>query len=242
MRYKKYKPVKKYSILYLLNHQTKTFMKHRDYQTLAGLYNASPSLKTLKFTRKCLTLLNTAGVPPEHLSSFYNSYNLPRHPFFPLFLKIKKEFSDGKKDAKRKKDEYIIKRMNSVLPDARIFIAYLARYEKSLNNRKRFPEWTKFIYPGTKKQADKLTKFSRLEWAELFSSYVERLEKRYKDIDKKYAGKIVSLFVMELPIKKHSEDEIKKQYRMLSKKYHPDVGGDSAYFNLLQKAREVLCG
>ena len=82
--------------------------------------------------------------------------------------------------------------------------------------------------------------FTRIQWIRLFFTYIERLTARYKKIDRAYGEKIVSLFVMELPIRKHTEEEIKKQYRILSKRYHPDAGGNSEYFNLLQKARKVL--
>ena len=38
-----------------------------------------------------------------------------------------------------------------------------------------------------------------------------------------------------------SEDEIKKAYRKLCRKYHPDVGGDANKFDELTKAYDMIC-
>ena len=37
----------------------------------------------------------------------------------------------------------------------------------------------------------------------------------------------IHLRVFELPLKKHSRKELKNQYRLLAKKYHPDITGGS---------------
>jgi hypothetical protein len=240
MPYKKYKPKKKYTILQLLKRQLKTFKKQEEFPTIVALYNSSTSLKKLKFSRKCYTYLHKADISPEHLSDFYARFDLPKHPFFPMFFKLKKEFAGHKKTSRSKKDEYILKKMNCIGNDVKTFIRYLAKYEKNLNKRKRCPEWIKTVYPKTKKQADRISRYSKLQWTELFNNYLSGLRKRYVKNDGQYGEKIVSLFILELPIKKHSADEIKKQYRLLSKKHHPDVGGDAAYFNILQHARDVL--
>lgn len=36
-------------------------------------------------------------------------------------------------------------------------------------------------------------------------------------------------------------DEIKKAYRKLCRKYHPDVGGDANKFDELTKAYDMIC-
>jgi hypothetical protein len=240
MARKKYKPVRNYSLLNLLSKQPGLIKKNNDYRNLANIYNASESLKKIRFTRKCYTLLNNCKILPGHLDDFYKTYRFPKNPFFPLFLKTKKEYLDKKKSDKKKRDEYIFKRMKSLPDDIKIYLGYLAKFERSINVRKRYPEWSITIYPGTRKKIDKLFKSSRIQWAMIFFAFIEKLGKRYNNVNLRYGNKIAALFVFELPIRKHTEEEIKARYRMLSKKYHPDAGGSGDHFNLLQKARDIL--
>ena len=124
--------------------------------------------------------------------------------------------------------------------DISIFHKYFAKFEKSINSKKEFPVWNKILYPKSKKEADKLLKFTRTEWTKLFFKYVEKLKEHYKYMDGKYADKIIGLFILKLSIKKHSIETIKSQYRLLSKIYHPDAGGNSYEFNILQKAKNLF--
>jgi hypothetical protein len=234
------KKTKKYTIIYLLNKQPKTLQKLNDFKILLGYYHASEELKNIFFGRKCYSLLNNSKITPGKLEQFYKIYKLPKNPFFPLFLKIKKDFLNNKEKEKKKKDEYILKKMLELPDEVKTFIIYFSKYEKSLNRRKRFPIWAKFIYPQNKKIADSMLKYNKNKWINLFFKYIEHLKERYKTYNDKYANKIIALFILELPIKKHSEEEIKNQYRKLSKKHHPDLGGNSKDFNLLQKAKSIM--
>ena len=120
------------------------------------------------------------------------------------------------------------------------FIRYLAKYESTINKYNKFPVWNNLFYPRTKKNADIISNYDHVDWINLFNKFIEKLKKRYKVIDEKYINKIIALFIMDLSIKKHSTETIKKQYRKLSLKFHPDQGGNSRDFNLLQKARSIL--
>ena len=83
-------------------------------------------------------------------------------------------------------------------------------------------------------------KYDKIKWTNLFISYSLDLKKKYKNYDEKYFNKLINPFILELSIKKNNSEEIKAQYRILSKKYHPDLGGDPIIFNLITKAKDQL--
>ena len=47
----------------------------------------------------------------------------------------------------------------------------------------------------------------------MFYNYIDKLIKRYNNIDEKYLNKIIALYILDLPIEKNSLEKIKKQYK-----------------------------
>jgi len=231
---------KKYTIHYLLSKQPVTLKKNREYNFLIDYYNSSKELKSLRFNRKCYSLLNKAKVAPEKLNLFRRFFKLPQNPFFPLFLKFKKEYINDLNSKKKLKDQYIYNKMRLLPEYIRIYIHYFGKYEKSLNMKQSHYVWSKILYPNSKKKADIMNEYKKTDWIRLFFDFVRELKIHYNWIDETYGNKLVALFILELPIKKYSEEEIKRQYRILSKKYHPDTGGSQLEFNYLQKAKSIM--
>jgi hypothetical protein len=157
-----------------------------------------------------------------------------------MFLKIKREFIIRRLYLKEKKKKYIYNKIINLSPQNLKFIRYLAKYESTVNKYNKFPIWNKTFYPKTKKNADVISKYNRVDWIIMFYNFIDKLIERYTNIDEKHLNKVIALYILELPIEKHSSEKIKKQYRKLSMKYHPDQGGNSRDFNFLQKAKNIL--
>ena len=141
---------------------------------------------------------------------------------------------------KIKREKYISDKIKSLPENILRTIQYFARIEMNLNTKKLLPVWKTIIYPKTKKRAYELHELTKLQLTDLFYNFINGLKKRYGNIDEKHSNKVVSLFILELPIKKHSKEEIKRQFRKLSFKHHPDAGGNAEEFNLIQKASKTL--
>jgi len=250
----------KYSIRYLLFKQPAAVKKNILFKTVADFYNSDEVLKKVFIPRICFLLLNRGKVKPENLESFYRKYALPKRAFFPLFLKLKKEYYDNINKKNENIKKYIEAGIKKIPPFIVEYMNYFLKYEKILSRKvstfsnskltKRIPLnrkennnpviWKKLIYPGTKKRIDLFLKYKTADWNDLFKKYLSELKKRYKNYDENYSKKLLSLFVFELPIKKHSEAEIKTKYRILSKKHHPDIGGDENLFKLINNAKNIL--
>lgn len=229
---------KKYNLAYLLKKQPQKIKKNPQFVELVNLLKSSDSLKKLKFNRNTYSALNHVRVNPGDLKGFIYNNRFQENPFFPLFLKLKKEYLSAKLKKKKDKQDYIYIKLKQLSPQIKKYLKVFRDYECSRN--KRFPLWKKFFYPKTKKRVNELSKYSTIEWAGLFNTYTDEVYKRYKQVDLKYLNKIISLFVLELEPQKYKITSVKIQYRKLSKKYHPDSGGNNHFFNLLQKSRDIL--
>ncbi|OHD05398.1 MAG: hypothetical protein A2086_13640 [Spirochaetes bacterium GWD1_27_9] len=237
---RKKKRMKKYNILYLLKKQPIKLTKTNDFQTLISIFNASTELKKAHFNRKCYSIINNCKISYQNLERFYKIFRLPKNSFFPLFFKLKKDYLNQKVKKRDEIKKYIFEKMN-ILPDnIKKYIRNLAKYEINIIKSKKIKVWSKILYPKTKKQANLILNYKKKDWILLFDKFSEEIKKEYKNTDEKYLQKLISLFILDLDIKKYSLEEINKQYRILSKKYHPDLGGNSYDFNLLQKARSVF--
>lgn len=231
---------KKYSLAYLLSRQPKSLAKREHYTQLIGFLRHEGHLRQLRFGRKCYSLLHHARVTPQNLASFYRIFGLPRHPFFPLFLALKKGYLKGCAQQKKEKRDYIFAQIHKLPPLLLATIKYLAEYEKSHNRRKQYPTWIKQIFPGSKKKADLLSTYTWIDWVDQFLDYLASLSERYPELDREHGQKIIALYILNLPLNRHSAEHIKAQYRSLSKQYHPDTGGIPREFIHLQWAKEVL--
>jgi len=246
MRRKRRVSPKNYSLARLLSRQPKSLAKHPLYSRMLHYYRLSERLRTLRFSRRCYSLLDRAVIAPEHLENFYRTYHLPKDPFFPLFFTIKRDYLKHREDLKRRRENYILARVRELDPQVLGFIRYLGRMEQQLNAAERTPVWERTIYPGSKKRADEYHRCSIDQWAEIFRSFGEGLQERYpRKTGNTDWKRIFAAFILECPPGDstfHPPDEalVKRQYRRLSKLHHPDSGGNPERFRLLKQARDIL--
>jgi hypothetical protein len=231
---------KKYSINYLLSKQPLGFKKHKDFHLLISYFESSDILKCIRIPQKAFTILNKLRVSSDKLNYFYKVFRIPKNSFFPVFLKIKSDYLKNKLKVKTEKLNYIKKIMNILNEDVIVYLKYFITYEKAININRRTPVWNKFFLPKSKKKADEFFKYNKHQWINIFFDFIDTLNNYYNWIDKVYGRKLVALFIMELNIEKHSQDKLKSQFRLLSKKFHPDAGGDAKSFNELLIAKKIL--
>ncbi|ORC32751.1 hypothetical protein B4O97_15770 [Marispirochaeta aestuarii] len=246
MRRKRRVSPKSYSLARLLSKQPKSLARHPLYPRMFQFYRLSTSLKSLRFSRRCYSLLDRAVIAPEHLGNFYKTYRLPKDPFFPLFFAIKRDYLNHRKDLKRRRESYILARVRELDPQILRFIRYLGKLEQKLNAAGKTPVWEKTVYPGSKKRADEYLRCSLDQWIQIFRSFGDGLQKRYP----RKAGiadweRVFAAFILECPPGEdsaHYPDEalVRRQYRKLSKLYHPDSGGNPEHFRLIKQARDIL--
>jgi len=228
-----------YSLCKLLKYQPLELKKKSDFKYLINIYNHSDVLKKTRLRRKCYSLLQKARILPENLDRFYLFYRLPKHSFFPLFLRLKREYLNKIDTKKKEKRDYILKKMRKLPYNIQFYIKSLANYEKSLSCN-NCQIWIECFYPKTKKKVNSYFNYSLFDWLKTAENFKVLLVKRFKDIDINYFKRITSFLILDLTSDNNSIDLIKKKYRVLSKKYHPDHGGDSDYFKKIKDAYEFL--
>jgi len=246
---RKRRRLKNYSLGYLLSKQPKSLQKSQFYEEMLLHYRSSTRLQNLRISRRCYSLLQRAVIKPEYLNNFYVTYHLPRDPFFPLFLRVKQDYLDQRRQKQEQKMHYIADKMRELPPDTLAFIKYLAAFEQQYNRADNFPVWTAHLFPTTKKRVNEYSSFSRTEWIALFSTHLQRLEQRYRELDELTTKQLLASYVLEcLPQKNNTFgpqldlQAAARNYRRLSKLYHPDLGGEGDFFLQLQWAKEVLTG
>ncbi|MBN2547190.1 MAG: DnaJ domain-containing protein [Spirochaetes bacterium] len=228
-----------YSIGRLLKYQSCEIKKSSDFKYLINLYNHSENLKKARFGKKCYSLLQKAGILPENLDRFYHFYKIPRHSFFPLFLKLKKEHIEKINFKRKEKSEYILKKMRQMPLNIQNFIKNLANYEKLLTG-KNCPIWIECFYPKTKKKVNSYFNYSLLDWLKAVENYLQLLLKKFKKTDMRQIKRISAYFILDLPFSNNSIEQLKTNFRLLSKKYHPDHGGDPEVFKKIKDAFDFL--
>jgi len=208
-------------------------------------YELSPRLRNLRISRRCYSLLNRATVDPQNLKYFYRTYRLPRDPFFPLFFLIKRDYQKKQVQRKEERTAFIAGKMRSLPEEIIGFIKSLAVYEQRLHRRNQYPVWSALIFPKTKKRAREYAYFSILEWVALLREYCDHLEERYPAHTTAYSDQLIACFILnctpdtEPPFLPH-RSLVNQSYRMLSKRYHPDRGGNPEYFMKIKWARDTL--
>jgi hypothetical protein len=238
-----------YTIQYLLSKQPKSLEKHSQYPAMLHYYHLSPRLKTVRFSRRCYSLLQHAKIAPENLKYFYRTYRLPKDPFFPLYFTIKRDYLKQKAQRKQEKIQYIASQMRALSPSVLGFIKFLAAYEQGLNYSGRHPVWDEQLFPKTKKRVREYAHYRYDDWIQFFRAYLQALEKRYRTPDSRTAEILLAGLVLEclpgvLPrspdLSRPSPADVMKQFRKLSKLHHPDRGGKAERFVHLKWARDVL--
>lgn len=250
------KPARTYTIAYLLSKQPKTLAKQPEYPLLMTHYHASDRLKSLRFSRRCYTLLHHARVAPHNLHHFYRTYHLPADPFFPLFFAAKRAYLAEREHIKEERRRYILERMRSLPPDVLATVRYLGHLERHYNAAGRSPLWQSDLFPSSKKAANQLAARTTSEWAEVVGHHLATLQRRYRRLPSSVAERVLACHVLglipdpgrgsssvsrTLPVPPRvSREQVVRRYRTLSLLHHPDHGGDHARFIEIKRARDVL--
>lgn len=234
------KKKKRYSLGDLLSKQPKTLKKDSYYDEMIHRLLSSGRLQKLRINKRCYQLLDKVIIKPEHLQNFYSTYKLPNDPFFPLFCKIKKDylFKLGRKRSAR--FEYIKHEMENLPQKVKMVISMLKELEMKTNWSNIYPVWKQFFEPVTKKKVHEFRSYSWNSWIEYFELCLSVLRGKYARFPKKAAKKILACFILDLKIGKYHDSDIKRQFRVLSKDFHPDLGGNAADFHLLQWAKDAM--
>jgi hypothetical protein len=233
-----------YSLSLLLDKQPKTLQKGEHYSLLISYVNNTPELYYLRFNKRCYSLLHNGIIKPEHLVNFYRTYRLPKHPFFPLFLMVKRDFYRGQEEKKREKKEYIDRAFKQLPSHIRAFFKRISELEVLYHSSGKTPLYNLSLYPKTKKKADLYSHYSHEEWIECFEIYLVKLRERYDRIPRERTDRLLACFILlSIPVTLSlfpDKSLLKQSYRNLSKKYHPDSGGDPKVFIKIKWASDVL--
>lgn len=234
----------KLSLNRLLSRQPKTIRKHSHYELMISHYRASEKLQSLRINRQCYRLLDKAIISPENLGNLYKTYRVPQDPFFPLFIKIKKDYLTDRLKKVEEKEKYILAQMKKLPWEKRRVLRFLAELEESISPAGARHTWEKEIYPTSKKRAFELLTISDSEWNGIIDCFFESLSLAYPVFSKRKEQVSASLFLQIIPSLNPkdtpSKETVNKMYRKLSRKYHPDSGGESTLFIRLQNSRDLL--
>jgi len=236
---------RQYNLGELLAKQPRTLQADPAFSAVLRLFRLSPRLQSIRISRTCRTLLDRATLDPENLPQFYRTYGLPRDPFFPLFLAARKMYRKRQQDRLEQKKEFIAAVLRGLPENVRDFMRFLVLYEKSLHSGRAHPVWSSGLFPGTKKRAREYSRFDFPAWVAFFRRYLAGVEERYPVHSEARTRKFLALFILEslpepLPPYTESWENVSRNYRRLSKRYHPDLGGDANRFVLLNQAMESM--
>lgn len=233
-----------YTLASLLDAQPRGLVRDPNHRLLWDHFMTSEKLQKLRISRRCYGLLNKASISPENLKSFYRTYRLPEDPFFPLFLSVKRNWNEQRRNWQEERQRVISETIAGLPEKRRQNLEMLAQLEEKHNPYGKRPVWDKCIFPGTKKRARELTRFEEMQWQDLASQYLNNLAERYRSLSTGEALKIEAKLIMEfnqIPVGVYPEVQVvQERFRKLSKRYHPDGGGDSTLFRRLKTARDVL--
>ncbi|MFP4231221.1 MAG: hypothetical protein ACLFRR_05165 [Spirochaetaceae bacterium] len=238
---------RRYSIGYLLSRQPVTVTRHPSYPALLAHFNNASRLQTLRFPRRCYSLLHNARVAPENLHHFYRTYRLPAHPFFPLFFQVKRDYLRERERKREERHRFILESMRTLPPPILAFVKYLGRLEQHYAGGARCPIWQKYLFPGTKKQVRSYLSYGELQWLETFRVHLGRLEREYRAFNHRLVERALACFVLGIPPggpppRRPPAAEVSSAYRRQSMRFHPDRGGDGRLFVELEWARQALRG
>jgi hypothetical protein len=160
-------------------------------------------------------------------------------------LTIKRDYFAEREAQAEARRQYIIKTIRSLDPPVLELFRYLGHLERHYNRKKISPLWQKHLFPSTKKLANKYATTSRAEWIRVFREHLLLLQSHYRALNDGIVERILARFVLELPLELYPPPtpplaEIKRHYRAVSLKYHPDRGGDAALFRAAKWAYDAL--
>lgn len=236
-----------YSLAHLLIHQPKSIAKHPDYALMVAHFNTSAILRRLRISRRCYSLLDRATIAPENLADFYQTYRLPRDPFFPLFFAVKHAYLTDRARIRDERRRYIAHAVRALHPTLKEGITYLRRLERNYSAARQCPIWEKHLYPATKKRVDQYSRSTSAQRHALFREHLELLSDRYHRFPAAVAKRVAACLALGLvptavPPVRPTREEVNRAYRRLSLVYHPDRGGDPSMFREIKRARDLLNG
>lgn len=234
-----------YTLADLLQRQPKTLQKRAEYALLTVYLRNTPELQRARLGSRCYSLLHNARIEAQNLSHFYRTYRLPQHPFFPHFLRVKREYQADRVRIREERRRYILDQMRELPGPVVGFVRYLGYLEDYYNARGSHPLWDQHLFPATKKRVHEYRQYSRAQWMVLFRTHLRRLEQRYRSFPGTVAERLVACFVLGclptgFPPQPPASALVKRRYRELSLRHHPDQGGDAATFRELKRACDVL--
>lgn len=230
----------------LLERQSATFRGHPSYPRLLARMKRTPELRRLRLGRRAYALLDSARLAPRYLENFYRSYGVPRDPFFPLFLAMKRELILRRRERFRDRSLAIAAMVDALPENARNGIVFLAKLER------RFapdcPLWRKDLYPRTKKRARELASLDLGQWIRFFSGYLELLRRTYAaedDLRRLDGERFVACMVLGCypdpeTLRWPDAATVRARFRARSRRDHPDAGGDPRVFRVAVMARDAL--
>lgn len=207
---------------------------------------ASEQLQRLRISPQCYRILNEASIKPEHMADFYKTYRLPYHPFFPLFLAVKNEWFEQRRLRKEKRDAEIFARVKQLPDHRRRSLRLLAEYERMHHPNSDNPIWENRLFPKSKKRAEEFMRYGETDWFNEWCRHIERLAGRYRNIpalfdacgSPTYSFKVLAVLVLRC--RDVNRREVTRNFRFLSKEFHPDRGGSTESFRRLKAARDAL--
>lgn len=229
-----------YGIARLLEKQPKALRSHEKWSQMAGYLKSDPELLNIRFNSRCYSLLHNGVIRPEHLENFYRTYRLPKNPFFPLFLLIKRDYLENRERRCREKKEYIREGLHRLPEYVRNVFIMAAGMEKDFNGGKLCPVYKKEFLPSTKKRMDEYLKYGHGDWIKFFESYLDKLGTAYESLPMKKVEYLDACLVLKMDPDEHyrrpREEDVNRRFRSLSKEFHPDRGGDPSLFIRLKWA------
>lgn len=234
-----------YSLADLLSRQPKTLQKQRGFALLEVQLGASVELRRVRLNSRCFALLHHARIRPESLENLHQTYRLPRHPFYPQFLKLKRDYINAREQQQEARRRYILVRMR-LLPQPIVeFVRYLGYLEVHFNAVGGHPLWDRHLFPSSKKQVHEYAAYGQRQWLALFRRHMDLLCGRYAGFTPGSAEQLLAGWVLEcgsyaIPPVRPAAALVKRRYRELSLRHHPDQGGDPLRFLELKQARDLL--
>lgn len=234
-----------YSLTDLLSRQPKTVQKQPGFAVLEVHLGTSVALRRVRLNSRCFGLLHHARIRPENLENFHRTYRLPRHPFFPLFLNLKREYAIERARQQEARRRYILERMRLLPQPIVLFVRYLGYLEEHFNAAGGHPLWDRHLFPSSKKRVHEYAAYGHREWLELFQRHADLLCARYPAFTLGNAQRLLAGWVLEcdsyqIPPTRPASALVKRRYRELSLRHHPDQGGDPLRFLELKQARDLL--
>ncbi|MDC7221181.1 MAG: hypothetical protein PQJ59_14690 [Spirochaetales bacterium] len=227
-----------YSIPRLLDDQPAKLKKNPAYSRMVESLIGAEKLLSLRFNRRCYSLLHNAVIKPEHLENFYRTYRLPRHPFFPMFLALKRSYLEERERARKEREQAIARYVGEIDEGVRAYWNAFSDWERRFRGGKNSITH-RYFYPSTLKKARAYSAYSYGEWCYYFRDYLELMKKSSTGVREDDEGRfILNRYILNLlpPPAVISLGDVKRHYRKLSLVHHPDRGGEPDLFMLIRRA------